>query len=121
MYQIRTEQIEFVIQRDKLTHQVVLHLAVHLFIVPTVAVIRLAVYNIDARLQVPYGTRASALGFCQLLFASAFGQHRAQRRLAAAIASAPCTRRPKSNTIQILEIEPSIPSPSARLGTLPPR
>ena len=46
MYQIRTEQIELVIQRDKLAHQVVLHFAVHLFIVPTVAVTRLAVYNV---------------------------------------------------------------------------
>jgi hypothetical protein len=44
MYQIRTEQVEFVIQSDKLTHQFVLHLAVHLFIVPFVAVTRLAVY-----------------------------------------------------------------------------
>jgi hypothetical protein len=43
MYQIRTEQIEFVIQSDKLTHQVVLHLAVHLFIVPTVAVMVVAI------------------------------------------------------------------------------
>ena len=33
MYQIRTEQIEFVIQSDELTHQFVLHLAVHQFIV----------------------------------------------------------------------------------------
>ena len=31
--QIRTEQIEFVIQSDELTHQLVLHLAVHRFIV----------------------------------------------------------------------------------------
>ncbi len=70
MYQIRTEQIEFVIQSDKLTDQVVLHLAVHVVIVPTVAVSRLAVYNVDARLQVAYGTCAIALGFCRLLFAS---------------------------------------------------
>ena len=33
MYQIRTEQIEFVIQSDEPTHQFVLHLAVHQFIV----------------------------------------------------------------------------------------
>ncbi len=46
MYQIRTEQIELVIQRDKLAHQVVLLFAVHLFIVPTVAVTRLVVYNV---------------------------------------------------------------------------
>src|SRR6266852_9413551 len=46
MYQIRTEQIDFIIQSDKLTHQVVLHLAVHLSIVHTVAVTRLAVYNV---------------------------------------------------------------------------
>ncbi len=31
--QIRTEQIEFVIQSKELTHQLVLHLAVHRFIV----------------------------------------------------------------------------------------
>jgi hypothetical protein len=31
--QIRTEEIEFVIQSDELTHQFVLHLAVHRFIV----------------------------------------------------------------------------------------
>ena len=33
MYQIRTEQIEFVIQSDELIHQFVLHVAVHQFIV----------------------------------------------------------------------------------------
>lgn len=33
MYQIRAEQIEFVIQSDEPTHQFVLHLAVHQFIV----------------------------------------------------------------------------------------
>jgi len=33
MYQIRTEQIEFVVQSHELTHQFVLHLAVHQFIV----------------------------------------------------------------------------------------
>jgi hypothetical protein len=33
MYQIRTEQIEFVIQSGEPTHQFVLHLAVHQFIV----------------------------------------------------------------------------------------
>jgi hypothetical protein len=32
VYQIRTEQIEFVIQSDELTHEFVLHLAVHQFI-----------------------------------------------------------------------------------------
>ena len=31
--QIRTEQIEFVVQSDELTHQFVLHLAVHPFII----------------------------------------------------------------------------------------
>src|SRR5713226_9145112 len=35
MYQIRTELIEFVIQSDELTHQFVLHLAVHQFILPS--------------------------------------------------------------------------------------
>jgi hypothetical protein len=35
MHQIRTEQIEFVIQSHELTHQFVLHLALHQFIVPS--------------------------------------------------------------------------------------
>jgi hypothetical protein len=51
MHQIRAEQIEFVIQSDKLTHQLVLHLAVHQFIVPTIGVTRLRVYNAVERLQ----------------------------------------------------------------------
>ena len=35
MYQIRAEQIEFVIQSDEPTHEFVLHLAVHQLIVPS--------------------------------------------------------------------------------------
>jgi hypothetical protein len=45
MNQIRAEQIEFVIQSDELTHQLVLHLAVHQFIVPAIPVTRLDDYN----------------------------------------------------------------------------
>lgn len=45
MYQIRAEQIQFVIQSDKLAHQLVLHLAVHQFIVPTIAATRLGAYK----------------------------------------------------------------------------
>jgi hypothetical protein len=56
-----------------LTHQFVLHLAVHQFIVSTIAVTRLGAYNADERLQVAYLTCAIALGFCELLFASASG------------------------------------------------
>src|SRR6266436_6469453 len=82
MHQIRTEQIEFVIQSHELTHQFVLHLALHQFIVPsysyldfvfhrvfacrtslistsvspiqltTIAVTRLGAYNGDERLEV---------------------------------------------------------------------
>ncbi len=73
IYQIRAEQIEFVIQSDELTHQFVLHLAVHQFIVSTIAVTRLGAYNADERLQVAYLTCAIALRFCELLFASASG------------------------------------------------
>ena len=45
MHQIRTEQIEFVIQSGELTHQFVFHLAVHQFIVPTIAVTRLGTFG----------------------------------------------------------------------------
>jgi hypothetical protein len=76
MYQIRAEQIEFVIQSDKLIHQLVLYLAVHQFIVPTIAVTRLGACNVVERLQLASPMCAIALGLCQLLFASASGLHR---------------------------------------------
>ena len=57
MYQIRAEQIEFVIQSDEPTHQLVLHLAVHPFIVLTIVAARLGAYNVVERLQLAYLTR----------------------------------------------------------------
>jgi hypothetical protein len=63
MYQIRAEQIEFVIQNDKLTHQLVLHVAVHQSIVPTIAVTWLGAYDVVERLQLAYLRCAIALGF----------------------------------------------------------
>jgi heme/copper-type cytochrome/quinol oxidase subunit 4 len=56
MYQIRTEQIEFVIQSDELTDQFVFHLAVHQFIVHAVAITRLGASTVDEQLQLAYVT-----------------------------------------------------------------
>jgi len=64
MHEIRAEQIEFVIQSDELTHQLVLHLAVHQYIVPAIAVTRLGAYDVVERLQLAYLTCAIALRFC---------------------------------------------------------
>jgi hypothetical protein len=60
MHQIGAEQIEFVIQSYKLTHQLVLQLAVHQLIVPTISVTRLGVYSVVERLQLASLTCATA-------------------------------------------------------------
>jgi len=59
MHQIRTEQIEFVIQSHELTHQFVLHLALHQFIVPSYSYLDFVFHRVFARRKPHFNFRVT--------------------------------------------------------------